>query len=162
MKRAKFTLLTLLLLIVSVVNSKPTILAYNNNKAELIINQYIDSIKSNKWDAYVELFNYDEATKNDLLSYLKDSKNQAKKEGIHGIKDIKLVSVELTTDPEFISKGDYVYDVLLDMKVNKTSEFYMNGVTRHVFVFRMRGDGLKIETVYFRGLVGKGNEQTAS
>ena len=92
-----------------------------------------------------------------MLLFLKDSKNQAKKEGIHGIQNVKLVSIELSTDPQFTSQGDYVYDVLLDMKVNKASEFYMNGVTRHIFVLKMTSDGLKIETVYFKGLADKEN-----
>ena len=161
MKRPKFKfiillcLVALLFLIMYTVYPIYTASTYENTEVEAIINQYVDSIKSNKWKAYVGLFNYDEDVKKDLLLFLKDSKNQAKKEGIHGIEDIKLVSIKLSTDPEFISKGDYVYEVLLDMKVHKASEFYMNGVTRHIFVFKRTNGGLKIETVYFKGLADK-------
>lgn len=130
-------------------------LTSDNNEIETIINQHNKYIKSNNWDAYVKLFNYDSEVKEDLISFLKDSKNQSSKEGIHGIKSIRLVSIELSNDPEFSSKGDYVYDVLPDMEVHNTSEFYMNGVTHHIFVFNMTSGGLKIETVYFRGLADK-------
>lgn len=68
------------------------------------------------------------------------------------------MGLELSNDSEFNSKGDYVYDVLLDMKVHKTSEFYMNGVTHHVFVFNMTNEGLKLDTVYFKGLAIEKNE----
>ncbi len=135
------------------------IFASENNEAETIINEYIHSIKSNKWDEYVKLFNYDSEEEEHLLSFLKDSSNQSKKEGIHGIQNIKLVSLELTSDPEFTSKGDYVYDVLLDMKVHKASEFYVNGVSRHVFVFNKTSEGLELETVYFKGEQSKNSEE---
>ena len=125
----------------------------NAHEIEPIIHQYIESIQSKKWDEYVGLFNYDSGTKEDLLSFLKDSTKQDNKEGIHTIQTIKLVSMELTNDPEFSSVGDYVYDVLLDMKVHNTSDFYMNGISRHVFVFNETNEGLIIETVYFKGLV---------
>jgi len=125
----------------------------NAHEIEPIIHQYIESIQLKKWDEYVGLFNYDPGTKEHLLSFLKDSKKQDNKEGIHTIQDIKLVSMKLTSDPEFISKGDYVYDVLLDMKVHNTSDIYMNGISRHVFVFNETNEGLIIETVYFKGLV---------
>ena len=125
----------------------------NAYKIEPIVHQYIEYIQSKKWDEYVGLFNYDSEVREDLLSFLKDSKTQSNKEGIHTIQDIKLVSMELTSDPEFSSKGDYVYDVLLDMKVHKTSEFYQNGISRHIFVFNETNEGLKIETVYYKGLV---------
>ena len=61
--------------------------------------------------------------------------------------------MKLTSDLEFSSKGDYVYDVLLDMKVHNTSDFYKNGISHHVFVFNETNEGLIIETVYFKGLV---------
>ncbi|SHG88650.1 hypothetical protein [Ornithinibacillus halophilus] len=125
----------------------------SDNEVEAIILESIEYQRLNKWDEYVELYNYSSEVKEDLLTFLKDSNNQAKKEGIHGIQDIKVVSMELTSDSEFISQGDYVYDVLLDMKVQNPSEFYMNGVTRHVFVLNRTSEGLKIETVYFKGLV---------
>lgn len=63
------------------------------------------------------------------------------------------MSMKLSNDPEFSSKGDFVYDVLLDMNVHTTSEFYLNGVSRHIFVFNKTSNGLKIETVYFKGLI---------
>ena len=97
------------------------------------------------------LFNYDPGTKEDLLSFLKDSTQQDNKEGIHTIQDIKLVNMKLTSNPEFNSRGDYVYDVLLDMKVHKTSDFYRNGISQHVFIFNETNEGLIIETVYFKG-----------
>ena len=125
----------------------------NAHEIEPIIHQYIESIQLKKWDEYVELFNYDSETKEDLLSFLKDRTKQDNKEGIHTIQTIKLVSMKLTSDLEFSSKGDYVYDVLLDMKVHKTSDFYVNGISRHVFVFNETNEGLIIETVYFKGLV---------
>ncbi|MEC1177163.1 SpoIID/LytB domain-containing protein [Metasolibacillus meyeri] len=66
----------------------------------------------------------------------------------------------MTSDPEFISKGDYVYDVLLDMKVHKQSEFYTDGITRHIFILNKTNEGLKIETVYYKGLVDEENEES--
>lgn len=127
----------------------PTVLSY---EAVTIINQYIEYILLNKWDEYIDLFDYDSEDRANLLSFLKDSKNQASKEGMHGIQNIKLVSMVLTNNPEFILKGDYVYDVLLDMKVHEVSEFYMNGITHHIFIFNKTNEGLIIETVYFKGL----------
>ncbi|MEC1177165.1 hypothetical protein P9B03_01595 [Metasolibacillus meyeri] len=141
----------LLLTILTIFTSK--VFFTSNNEAEAIIQQYIEYLNFKKWDEYVELFNYDNEGKEDLLSFLKDSKNQSKKEGIHGIQEIKLVSMKLSNDPEFSSKGDFVYDVLLDMNVRTTSEFYLNGVSRHIFVFNKTSNGLKIETVYFKGLI---------
>lgn len=158
MKRVILAFLIISFLVVSTA-FVPTVFASNNNEAEAVINQYIKYIKSNKWDEYVELFNYDSEVKEHLLSFLKDSKNQSNKEGIHGIQNIKLVGLELSNDSEFNSKGDYVYDVLLDMKVHKTSEFYMNGVTHHVFVFNMTNEGLKLDTVYFKGLAIENNRE---
>lgn len=143
--------LILLVTILTIFTSK--VFFTNDNKAETIIQQYIDYLNSKKWDEYVELFDYDNEQKEDLLSFLKDSKNQSKEEGIHGIQKIKLVSMKLSNDPEFSSKGDLVYDVLLDMNVHTTSEFYVNGVSRHIFVFKKTSNGLKIETVYFKGLI---------
>ncbi len=131
----------------------------SNNEAETIIQQYIEYLNFKKWDEYVELFNYDNEGKEDLLSFLKDSKNQSKKEGIHGIQEIKLVSMKLSNDPEFSSKGDFVYDVLLDMNVHKQSEFYTDGITRHIFILNKTNEGLKIETVYYKGLVDETNEE---
>ena len=156
-KRALAFLIILFLTASTAFTSK--VFASDNNEAETIINEYIHSIKSNKWDEYVKLFNYDSEVEEDLLSFLKDSSNQSKKEGIHGIQNIKLVSIELTSDPEFTSKGDYVYDVLLDMKVHKASEFYVNGVSLHVFVFNKTNEGLELETVYFKGEQSKNSEE---
>ncbi|MCG7342567.1 hypothetical protein MHZ92_00395 [Sporosarcina sp. ACRSL] len=121
---------------------------FKKNEAETLILKSIEYQKSHKWDEYVELHNFDSEDKEHLLSFLKDSENQASKEGIHEIQDIKLVGMELTSDPEFWSKGDYVYDVLLDMKVLTPSDIYMNGISRHIFVLNKTSDGLKIETVY--------------
>src|SRR5690606_17247797 len=72
----------------------------------------------------------------------------------------KLVSMSLTNDPEFISKGDYVYDVYLNMKVHDNSKYYMNGDTHNIFVFNKTGSGLKIENVYFKGLAYKDSTVT--
>ncbi|WP_432360645.1 hypothetical protein [Sporosarcina sp. UB5] len=126
------------------------------NEVETIILQDIKFINSKMWDEYVEQYNYDSEVSEHFLQFLKDKKKQTNKEGIHTIEKINLVSIELTNDKEFSSissNGDYVYDVLLDMKVHKESEFYMNGVTHHVYVINKTSDGLKIETVYFKGLV---------
>ncbi|QTD42917.1 hypothetical protein [Sporosarcina sp. Te-1] len=125
----------------------------SNNEAETIIHQYINYITSKKWNEYVDLFHYDSEVHEDLLLYLNDQKNQFNREGIHGIQDMKLVSMEVTSDLEFSSKGDEVYDVLLDMKVHKPSEFYENGVSRHMFVFNRTSEGLQLETVYYKGVV---------
>ena len=124
----------------------------STHEIESIIHQYIEYIKVKKWDEYIELYHYDAEVKEDLLSFLKDSENQANNEGINTIQNLKLISMELTSDSEFSSKGDYVYDVLLDMKVHKTSEFYQNGISRHIFVFNETYEGIKIETVYYKGL----------
>lgn len=121
-------------------------------EAETIIQQYIKYLNSKEWDEFVELFNFDNEGKEELLSFFKDSNAKSKKQGIHEIENVKLVSMSLSNDPEFISKGDYVYDVFLDMKVHDNSEFYMNGVTHNIFVLNKTGSGLKIENVYFKGL----------
>lgn len=155
MKRVKIILFTLIILISSIGIIIFTVPKDNSNDVETVIKNYINYIQSNKWDEYVNLFDYEENVKNDLLLFLKNDKNQTAKEGIHGIEAIKLISIKPTNDSEFITNGEYAYDVLLDMRVNKPSEFYMNGVTRHVFVFKMTADGLKIETIYFKGLYNK-------
>lgn len=74
MKRVILAFLIISFLVVSTA-FVPTVFASNNNEAEAVINQYIKYIKSNKWDEYVELFNYDSEVKEHLLSFLKDSKN---------------------------------------------------------------------------------------
>lgn len=125
-----------------------TIVDSGNNEAETLIHKSIEYTKTHKWDEYVGLFDFEPEVGEHLLSFLKDGEDQGKLDGIHGIQDIKVVSMELTSDPEFISKGDYVYDVLLDMKVLTPSDIYMNGISRHIYVPNRVGEGLKIETVY--------------
>ncbi|MDN4608560.1 hypothetical protein [Sporosarcina highlanderae] len=123
-------------------------------EAETIIQQYIKYLNSKEWDEFVELFNFDHEGKEELLSFFKDSNAKSKKQGIHEIENVQLVSMSLSNDPEFTSKGDYVYDVFLNMKVHDNSEFYMNGFTHNIFVFNKTGSGLKLENVYFKGLAG--------
>lgn len=129
-------------------------------EAETIIQQYIKYLNSKEWDEFIGLFNFDNEGKEELLSFFKDSKAKSEKQGIHEIENVKLVSMSLTNDPEFISKGDYVYDVILNMKVHDNSEYYMNGDTHNIFVFNKTGSGLKIENVYFKGLAYKDSTVT--
>ncbi|MBB4825397.1 hypothetical protein HNO89_002631 [Sporosarcina luteola] len=153
MKREWWVCIVSFLLIVSTLFTS-IIFSSSQNEAETIIRQYINYIKSNNWNEYVDLFQYDSETHEHLLWYLNDQENQSNREGIHGIKDMQLVSMEVTTsDLEFSSKGDEVYDVLLDMKVHKPSEFYENGISRHMFVFNRTSEGLQLETVYYKGVV---------
>lgn len=76
-KRVKKSILSffliLLVTILTIFTSK--VFFTSNNEAETIIQQYIEYLNSKKWDEYVELFNYDNEGKEDLLSFLKDSKN---------------------------------------------------------------------------------------
>ena len=160
MKKLKIVVIMLLCFIVSVkVNStafatenpdeqyiEPT----NTTDEETLIKQYIELIESKNWDEYVSLFNYDDETKNDLLEFLQNHQNS--KEGIHGIESIKLVSLNLLDEDQFNIDNKFAYEVLLNTKVSKESEFYMNGITKHTFVFTNTGDNLKIETIYFQGL----------
>lgn len=129
-------------------------------EAETIIQQYIKYLNSKEWDEFIGLFNFDNEGKEELLSFFKDSKAKSEKQGIHEIENVKLVSMSLSNDPEFISKGDYVYDVFLNMKVHDNSEYYMNGDTHNIFVFNKTGSGLKIENVYFKGLAYKDSTVT--
>ncbi|MCM3710214.1 hypothetical protein [Sporosarcina luteola] len=147
MKRVGLAVFVISLFIVSI-EFVSTVFGSDKTEAETLIQKSIDYTKSHKWDEYVGLFNFDPEVSEHLLSFLKDGEDQRKQDGIHGIQDIKVVSMELTSDPEFISKGDYVYDVLLDMKVLNPSEFHINGVSRHIYVLNRIGDDLKIETVY--------------
>lgn len=151
MKRVALVFFGLIVFIILLVFTSK-VLVSPKSEAETIVHQYIENIRAGNWNEYVELFHYDAKVKEDLLSFLHDEEKQAEKEGIHTILDIKLVSMEATSDPEFNSKGDEVYDVLLDMKVHKPSEFYENGVSRHIFVFNRTGKGLQLETVYYKGL----------
>lgn len=147
MKRVALAAFIISLITVSTVLAT-TVFNSNNNEAETLIHKSIDYTKSHKWDEYVRLFDFEPEVSEHLLSFLKDGEDQGKQDGIHGIQDIKVVSIELTSDPEFISKGDYVYDVLLDMKVLNPSEFHPNEVSRHRYVLNRTIEGLKIETVY--------------
>ncbi|MDN4607833.1 hypothetical protein [Sporosarcina highlanderae] len=147
MKRVVLALFVISLFIVSIIFIS-TVFVSNKKEAESLIYKSTEYTKSHKWDEYVELFDYEPEVSEHLLFFLKDGEDQGKQDGIHGIQDIKVVSMELTSDPEFISKGDYVYDVLLDMKVLNPSEFHINGVSRHIYVLNRVGEGLKIETVY--------------
>lgn len=118
-----------------------------------IVNQYVHYIKSNQWNDLISLFNSPEDVKIDLLEYLNDDNNKKKKEGIFGVNNMKIVKIEPTANSDFSTKGQLVYDVYLDMSVNKQSEFYENGVSLHIFVMNYIDGNLLIETVYYRGLV---------
>jgi hypothetical protein len=124
----------------------------NMTPVERVINDYARVLVNKQWDEFVSLFDSSEEEQNDLLIFLKDENNTIKREGIHGIKSIEIRKIEPTTSEEFSSKGDMVYDVYLDMLVANPSEFYENGVSLHVFVFKNIGDKLLIDTVYYRGL----------
>ncbi len=124
----------------------------NMTPVETVINDYVRFLANKQWDDYISLFDYSEDEQNELLMFLKDESNTIKKEGIHGIKSIVIRKIEPTTSEAFSSKGDMVYDVYLDMLVANPSEFYENGLSLHVFVFKNKGDKLLIDTVYYRGL----------
>lgn len=124
----------------------------NMTPVERVINDYIRVLVNKQWDEFVTLFDSSEDERNDLLAFLKDENNTIKKEGIHGIKSIEIRKIEPTTSKEFSTKGDLVYDVYLDMLVANPSEFYENGISLHVFVFKNVGDKLLIDTVYYRGI----------
>lgn len=124
----------------------------NMTPVERVINDYVSVLVNKQWDDYISLFNYSEDEQNELLKFLKDENNSIKREGIHGIKSIEIRKIEPTTSEAFSSKGDMVYDVYLDMLVANPSEFYENGTSLHVFVFKNKGDKLLIDTVYYRGI----------
>ncbi len=124
----------------------------NMTPVERVVNDYVRVLVNKQWDELVSLFDSSEEEQNDLLIYLKDENNTIKGEGIHGIKSIEIRKIEVNNSQEFSSKGDLVYDVYLDMLVANPSEFYENGVSLHVFVFKNVGDKLLIDTVYYRGL----------
>ncbi len=118
-----------------------------------LVTTYAKYIKTNNWDGYVNLFNYSQEEKDELLKYLNNKNNQKLREGIFGINNIKVIEIEPSNDPDFINKGQFVYDVYLDMSVNKQSEFYENGLSLHVFVMNYVDGNLSIEAVYYRGIV---------
>ena len=127
-------------------------LTENMTPVERVINDYVRTMVNKQWDEFVSLFDSSEEEENDLLIFLKDENNTIKREGIHGIKSIEIRKIEPTTSEDFIAKGEMVYDVYLDMLVANPSEFYENGISLHVFVFKNVGDKLLIDTVYYRGL----------
>ena len=127
----------------------------NMNPAEKLVIQYANALENHQWDEFISLFEYSDETSSDLLEFLKDEDNIAKKEGIHGVISADVLKIEPTTDNQLMSKGDQVYDVYIEMSVENPSDLYENGISVHTFVFKVVDNDLKIETVYYGGLYEK-------
>ena len=127
----------------------------NINPAEKLVIQYANALENHQWNEFISLFEYSDETSNDLLDFLKDEDNIAKKEGIHGVISADVLKIEPTTDNQLMSKGDQVYDVYIEMSLENPSDLYENGISVHTFVFKVVDNDLKIETVYYGGLYEK-------
>lgn len=160
-KRFDFSKLFLLIALLIFIMGMNANYATTNSEVDdvhRLVANYAKYIKSNNWNEYVNLFNYSLDEKNELLNYLNDKNNQKLREGIFGINNIKIISMEPSKNTDYIEKGQFVYDVYFDIDVNKQSEFYENGVSLHVFVMNSIDGKLSIESVYYRGLVEKNND----
>lgn len=120
------------------------------------IETYVKCINNQNWEEYVELFDFTDEVKNDLLEFLTDKNHIQAKNGVLSVQRMKLVSAKPLENSQFAHENQFAYEALTEIKVykGKESEFYKNGIAKQIFVFNNHDDGsVTLETIYLNGFV---------